>query len=238
MSSQNPTAEPEATPEPEFLPKPEAKPEPEPEAEVEGAWAEPEPDWSSAYYNWGPAWELHVYIFAACYFVIFLLAAISLTSFIKDKQSLKRGKLTFSLLIMVTIFTLLRSMAMFIDPYGTTDTIPNDFFRMLWSVALPGLTASFSVLLLVLLDTTKMSLGPPRFQKLSTILIFTACHFAIVIISDIVFILCQSCKGMLLFCQILFILYGALLAVGYLYSSVAIHKNCAAGNRQGNKLEK
>ena len=238
MTSVSPEAEPDTTsePVPETQPEPEPEIPPEPEAKGESAWAEPEPDWPKAFNDWGVAWELHVYIFATCYMVMFVLAAISLTYFLKDKSSLKKGRMTFSLLIMVIIFTLFRGIAMFMDPYGTTDRIPDNFFRMLWSMALPGLTASFSVLLLVLLDTTKMSLGPPKFQKLSTILIFTAGHFAIVIISDIVFTLCNSCKGMLLFCQILFILYGVLLAVGYSYSSVAINKNCTAGTRQGNML--
>lgn len=208
-------------------------PVPEPEDELESAWAEPEPDWSSALPSWGIAWDLHVYISAGCYLIVFLLAVFSVLYFLKSKQSMKQGKLTISLLFMLIVFTVLRGTVMLIDPYGTTGVMPGDYFRTLWSLALPGLTASFSVLLLVLLDTTKMSLGPPRFQKLSTILIFTALHFTIVIASDVAFSLCDSCRGMLLFCQVLFILYGALLSVGYMYSSIAIHKNCAAGNQQG-----
>ena len=230
------TGEPEVSP--ENIPEPEITSEPEivvePEAELESAWAEPEPDWPSAFSDWGVAWELHVYVFACCYLVIFVLAVFSLTHFFKNKQGMKQGKLTVSLQLMLMIFTLLRSFAMFVDPYGTVGIMPGDYFRTLWGMALPGLTASFSVLLLVLLDTTKMSLGPPRFQKLSTILIFTGCHFGIVIVSDIAFSLCDSCKGMLLLCQILFILYGALLSAGYMYSSIAIYKNTVAGNNQGN----
>ena len=232
------TSEPEITGEPDVTPEiyPESEPGAiaEPESELESAWAEPEPDWTRAFSDWGVAWELHVYVFACCYLVIFVLALLSLTYFLKNKHGLKQGKLTVSLLLMLMIFTFLRSFAMFVDPYGTVGIMPGHYFRTFWSLALPGLTASFSVLLLVLLDTTKMSLGPPRFQKLSTILIFTGGHFSIVIVSDIAFSLCDSCKSMLLFCQILFILYGALLSAGYMYSSIAIYKNTAAGNNQGN----
>lgn len=223
-------------PEPEVTSEPEPEIKPEPDVEPETAWAEPEPEWSTALSDWGVAWELHVYIFAGCYLLILLLASLSLSYFFKNKQLIKSGKLTVSLLFMVTLFTVLRSLTMFIDPYGTTGIIPGDYFRTLWSLALPGLTASFSMLLLVLLDTTKMSLGPPRFQKLSTLLIFTTCHFGIVVTSDIAFSVCDSCKGMLLFCQILFIVYGALLACGYMYSSVVIYKNCAAGDKQGTNM--
>ena len=176
-------SESEITAEPEITPGLYPEPELGSESELESAWAESEPDWTSAFSDWGVAWEMHVYVFAFFYLIIFVLALFSLTFFLKNKQCLKQGNLTISLLLMLIIFTSLRSFAMFVDPYGTVGIMPGHYFRAFWSLALPGLTASFSVLLLVLLDTTKMSLGPPRFQKLSTILIFTGGHFGIVIVS-------------------------------------------------------
>lgn len=228
-------AEPETIPESEG--EPEAEPEVEPEAEGEpeiesGAKAltEPEPEWTVAFNTWGPAWHIHVYMFASLFMLIALLTIMSMCFYITNRRALKQGILTFTLQCLLLYFTLFRSLAMFINPYQTADNINKAVFAMIWSCALPGLTASFSVLLLVFLDTTKMTLGPPVFQKLSVLLLFTTCHFIIVVSSDSICLFSKStCKPMLLFCQILFILYGALLAAGYCYTAICLHRKCVTG---------
>jgi hypothetical protein len=227
-------AEPEAEPEVE----PEPEPESEAESEITGSSnTEPEPNWSTAFDQWGPAWHLHVYIVATAFMLIAIFTAMSMVVYLRDKRLLKQGTLTFTLQCLLLYFTLLRSLVMFINPYQTSDTINDTVFHMMWSFALPGLTASFSVLLLVFLDTTKMTLGPPLFQKLSVLLVFTACHFVIVVLSDVICILSESsCKPMLMFCQSLFILYGTSLSAGYLYTAVSLHRKCVTGVISGKKI--
>lgn len=217
--------------EPEAEADGEVEPESEAESEITGSgYTEPEPNWSLAFDEWGPAWHLHVYIIATAFIVIAIPTGISMTVYIRDRSMLKQGTLTFTLQCLLLYFTLLRALVMFINPYQTADDINDTVFHMMWSFALPGLTASFSVLLLVFLDTTKMTLGPPLFQKLSVLLVFTVCHFVIVVLSDVICVLFKSaCKPMLMFCQSLFILYGALLAVGYFYTAISLHRKCVTG---------
>ena len=217
------------------LPPPEStaapEPETEPETEPEGAFAqadsnpEPEPDWPLAFPTWGVAWQLHVYIIASLFLTIAILSIISMGFYVTNRRRLRQGKLTFTLQCLMLLFTLLRSHCLFIDPYQTRN-ISALGFDIMWSLSLPGLTASFSVLLLVFLDTTKMTLGPPVFQRLPVLLTFTAGHFIIVMVADVVCYVGDACRPMLMFCQMLFVLYGTLLCTGYIYIAIELHKRC------------
>lgn len=220
-------------------PEAEGEVEPESEAEMsepevpvpesESASTEPEPHWPTAFEEYGPAWELHVYACAGMFLFIAVVTGSSMLFYLKSRRTLKQGILTFTLQCLLLLFTSLRSLCLFINPYRTIAHLPSEVFTIIWSLALPGLTASFSVLLLVFLDTTKMTLGPPVFQKLPVLMTFTACHFAIVMASDVVCITSSACKPMLMFCQLLFIIYGILLSIGYLYTAIVLHRKCING---------
>ena len=212
--------------------EPKVTPATEIEAEEDNV-AEPFPKWDEAFQVWGNAWELHVYSFGAIFLVLSLIALYSMTFYLKSCKRLKRGKTTFSLQCLLFIFSSLRGLSLVINPYLTSHTQDTITFAFIWAAALPGLTASFSLLLLVLLDTTKMTLGPPRFQNLYVILGITAGHFVIVMIADVLCFWTDTCKPMLMFCQALFIFYGLVLFIGYLYSAITIYRSCKAGDRSG-----
>lgn len=232
MSYPKAEGEPEGETEPEY----EAEPEAESEVSASESEPEPEPEWSTAFKTWGDAWHTHVYLFATLFLIVALLTAMSMRFYLTDRRRLKQGKLTFTLQCLLFFFTSIRSLCLFVNPYQTK-TMDYLTFDILWSLALPGLTASFSVLLLVFLDTTKMTLGPPVFQRLSVLLIFTACHFVIVMSADIVCYVGNACRPMLMFCQTLFMLYGTVLFAGYLYIAVELYKKCTSGGTvvNGNK---
>ncbi|KAH3773356.1 hypothetical protein DPMN_174715 [Dreissena polymorpha] len=220
----------ESRPEPEVEGNAEAEGthNPEPEGQ-ESSLAEAEPNWPEAFKEWGPAWHLHVYMFASLFLSIAIVTCASMTFYLRDRQRLRQGILTFTLQCLLLTFTLLRSLSLFINPYQTVHGNDSPGLVFMWTFALPGLTASYSVLLLVFLDTTKMTLGPPMFQRLSVLLGITAAHFVVVMTSDIVcFFESSACKPMLMFCQCLFILYGLLLGVGYLYTAIVVTKKCSS----------
>ncbi|OWF39638.1 hypothetical protein KP79_PYT13563 [Mizuhopecten yessoensis] len=238
-----PSLEPETHPEVAVVPQPEVgisepgnesftSSEPmsgsEPFAEPE-SWPEPGPDWSSAYAVWGPAWPSHVFVFGLLFLFLSTTTIVFLIIIFYESKGVFRGKLTLSLLCMTLFFTFLRALSLLSDPYSTTGNIPWIASRLIWSFAHPAITSAFSLILLVLLDTTRMSIGPPRFQKLPAILSVTGFHFLLVGSSDIVVFYQPVAKVMLLLCQTLFILYGLLLTVGYLYVGVKIRRNCVAG---------
>jgi len=214
-----------------LVPEPESENMPEPEGEFMEAVSEsePEPYWPEAVKTLGVFMELHVYIFASLFLVVSIITILSMKFYLRDRRRLRQGILTFTLQCLLVVFTLLRALPLFINPYQTVHA-PSPATRFTWTAALPALTAAFSVLLLVFLDTTKMTLGPPIFQRLPVLLGITAVHFAIVMLSEVVcYFRPAACRPMLLFCQCLFIVYGLLLGGGYLYTAVVMQQKCQAG---------
>jgi hypothetical protein len=76
-------------------------------------------------------------------------------------------KTTVALMLMVLSFSLTRFLFLLLDPYYSRGLMPFLVTRLLFSLGLPGFTASFSIMLLILIDTTRLSLGPPKFRKVS-----------------------------------------------------------------------
>ena len=231
----SPEPEPETTSEPETTAEtePEIFSEPEPEISnpepESNSWPEPGPHWPEAYGEWGVAWHLHVFLFGTIYLLMCLCAIFILCSYFSRQKSFKKGSLTYSLLAMTIIFNFCRILTFFGDPYSTSGRLTPVVSRLLWTLPTPFLLSSFSLILLVLLDTTKFQLGPPRFQKLSTILLFTTAHLVLVLTSDLLVYYSPTSKAMLVICQCLFIIFGLLISVGFLYTGVKIRSNCASG---------
>lgn len=201
------------------------------------SWPEPEPEWNTAFGEWGVAWPLHVYIFGTFYAVAFIFAFLCVMAIVKTIK-LRKGKLTFSLLIMVILFNASRALSLFIEPYYAYGNVPFLTARIIWSIGLPFLTSSFSLVFLVLLDTTKMDIGPPKFQKVSMILTITVIHIGIVMTSDFIVFYEASAKAMLVVCQALFILYGLVLAIGYMFVGIKMRQNSTAGRLLGEIFHK
>lgn len=241
-----PTAEPEITSisnaEPELSTEPETEPGAFPESFIflggtgniggSNSWPEPEPRWSEAFNDWGAAWPLHIYIFGLFYTFAFIFATVCILSIIKKFKDGK-AKLTMALLVMVLLFNVSRAISLFADPYYAFNNIHFILARIIWSVGLPFLTSSFSLVFLVLLDTTKMDIGPPKFQRFSAISIVTGIHITIVVTSDFIVFYNESAKMMLVFCQGIFLSYGLTLAIGYMYVGIKMKQNCAAGSMHG-----
>lgn len=233
--TQIPSLMPEVEPETEAEPIPESEPEPEAEPEPE-MWPEPGPNWDVAYSLWGPAWPFHVYFFAAMFCLIALLAICVLSTFYKKLKLCVRNKMTISILVMILVFGLSRAAFLCLDPYLASGAISPLLYHLLWSIGPPVQTSAFSIVLLVLLDSTKLTIGPPRFQKLSTIAIITLCHFAVVLTVHMLVLYNPDVSDLLIVCQTIFIAYGAALAVGYVYVGVAIKRNSTIAHSGGKCL--
>lgn len=195
-------------------------------------WPEPGPNWDEAYDEWSFAWPLHVYVFAAAYLLISVVAIYIIFSIytahqaesqdnvsnrgrsgstnpptpygqsqdnVRERSGLmtagpntlpvragsvsadrdrsgsyqegRKGssmeKTTVALMLMVLSFSLTRFLFLLLDPYYSRGLMPFLVTRLLFSLGLPGFTASFSIMLLILIDTTRLSLGPPKFRKVS-----------------------------------------------------------------------
>ena len=242
-ASAKPEAEGESWPErnPESS-SPEAEaggsPEGDGSPEAEG-WPEAGPEWDVAKATWAEAWPLHVYLFALAYLLISLVAAhVALAALLRLRgpRLTSMTKTTVSLSAMVCSFSLTRAVLLLADPYSSRGCLPFVAVRLLWSLGLPGFTASFSIMLLMLLDSTKLSLGPPRFQNVATVSLLWLLHVLVVLGSDLLVLYVRAdVRVLLVLCQLLFVLYGILVALGYAYVGVRMRNNLKASNTGGHE---
>ena len=170
--------------------------ESEPYVEPE-TWPEPGPRWSEAFEKWRAAWYIHVYFFAIAFLAIGSYAGYYVILNIYDGL---RGKyLSVCLNGMVLLFGTTRAFVLFLDPYHQGSLIKALFtMRLLWSIGGPCLTASDSLIILALVETARVSIAPPRFQRLETISIVIAFHFVLVIVSDTIVSIYMEAKIMIL----------------------------------------
>ena len=199
--------------------------EPKPES-----WPEPGPRWDEAYETWKWAWELHVYLYATIFLLIGLYAGYYVIANVYD--GLQGKYLSVSLNIMVALFGFTRAFVMFLDPYHQGNIIHNTAaMRVIWSLSGPCLTASDCLMILALIETTKISIAPPKLQKASVNVAIISFHFALVITTDCVVSDYAEAKAMLLFCQLFFTTWGSVLGtvnciLGYkLDKQLFSHKN-------------
>lgn len=186
----------------------------EPESTAE-AWPEPGPDWSKAYKEWGAAWEIHVYLFAVIFLGFGVISAYYIGHGLYVGLDQKYVGFTLNIVMLILGFT--RAFVLFTDPYLQGNTINNvHVMRVIWSLASPCLTSADCLVILVLAETAKISLAPQKMQKFNVIIKIILLHFALVLISDFVVSEFVEAKAMLVFCQVFFILWGAVLGVGYL----------------------
>lgn len=198
----------------------------EPTSEPEMSWPEPEPDWSEAFAKWQDAWPLHTYGFAAIFTIIALIPLLELLRMHVDKA--KITALKSSLLVTIFIFSSTRAIALFVDPYGSTKRFHLVITQLLFSLGHPCIISALSLLLLVLIDTTKMNIAPPKFQRVKFIVPVVIFHVALVIVTDFVVVYFLEAKILLLMCQIYFLTLGILLAVGYVRVGWKIRTNIRA----------
>ena len=203
-----------------------AEPQTEPTAAPEQSWPEPEPDWDEAYTKWQDAWPMHTYGFAAVFTVITMIPPFELLRIHLDKARISPLKST--VLVIIFIFSLTRAITLFVDPYGSTNRFPLVVTQLLFSLGHPCIISALSLLLLVLIDTTKMNIAPPRFQRVQFIIPVVIFHVILVIVTDFVVVYFLEAKVLLLMCQIYFLLLGSLLAIGYVSVGCKIHKNIRA----------
>lgn len=180
----------------------------------------------------GVLWEIHVYGFGLASIMVGAAALTLLLMTLTNKNMLQK-QMTIALFVMLFCFSMARGVLLLVDPYHTRDLIPVLVLQITWSLSLPCFTLMYSVVLLVLIDTTNLSLGPPKFQELYSILGVTACHVILVVVADIVVFYFLNTKPVIALCQALFIIYGVLMGIGYFFASWKIRQNAAAGKYTG-----
>ena len=194
------------------------------------SWPEPGPDWAEAKNTWGIAWELHVYTFGG----VWAIATVYyLFFFVQSIHSLSDGRRRnpfIMLSLQLLIHALCRCLVLFINPYGSNSSSRLTMVVCIttWSFGTAGLISAFGVLLLILLDTTKINIAPPKFQNLTVLIVITSGNFLFVLLGDIIVAIYSSAELVLLLCQSTFSVWGMTITVGYFVVAYRTRRNLKA----------
>jgi hypothetical protein len=117
----------------------------------------------------------------------------------------------------MVVFTFSRAILLFVDPYNSQGLAHGVPYFIVWSIGFPFILSAFSLLLLALVDTTRIDLTPPRFQNLFILTLVSVSHLIIVFITDMISIRFLETKLLLFVCQVYLSLFGLSLSIGFLY---------------------
>ena len=196
--------------------------------------AEPVPEWGPALRTWQWAWEIHWIGFGILFTLLAVYSLIAMSEIIRIKRRTKRGHLALVIASLLLIFGLTRGLFLFINPYESKQcnllpACPVILTRILFGIALPCITASFSLIHLVFLQVMKLKLYPEKLQSgrfLSAVIIF---HFSLTFFAEVMVSLFASWKALIIICQSFYIVLNLILSVSFLYSGTKI-VNCVQRN--------
>ena len=192
---------------------------------------EPLPEWDHAQETWKWTWILHWAGFGA---VFALLALYALWSVIKlaaaSKKHRRKPLLALAINSLLFVFGTSRAMYLFINPYESQQCFlptycPVILARILFGIALPCITASFSLIHLAFLQLSKLKLYPERLQSSACLACIIAFQFGLSLFTEIMITMYANWKMLNIFCQAFFIALGLILSGSFIYSGRIILKS-------------
>lgn len=205
------------------VPSPEHQPEPSSPSSSNDQ-PEPGPSWPEAFKVWKWSWPVHVYAFISCY----LIVAMVTFAYLVHECVLRRStsnRLKVGLFTNLFLFSLTRGVLFLVDPYNSQGVALTTPYFITWSIGFPFILSAFSLLLLAMVDTTRIDLTPPRFQNIFTLSLLSVCHLLIVFITDLISMSFKQAKVLLLLCQIYLSVFGLILSLGFLYVARKLTQN-------------
>lgn len=178
--------------------------------------------------------QAHVYFFGVAFGVVALYSLFSIIRLWKKKHLLSQ-KYFIALNLLVMLMGATRSVYLLIDAYNSNRVYPNLIAYMLYTLFLPCVTSTFSLLFLSLLAATRMKFISPSIQKTRVILSVILMHFILAITTDVLTVCHLDARVILFVCQLFYIAWGLFLFVGFMYIFGRLYK--AAKDRQ-NQMNK
>ncbi|RDD44239.1 hypothetical protein TrispH2_004635 [Trichoplax sp. H2] len=191
---------------------------------------EPNPHWvnSSAIHSWFVAFQFHIYFFATCFGCVGIYA---LASIIAYGESIFKKRFYLAINFLLIFFALVRTVFLLYDPYessndlqrfgNTTQLLPVTT-RVLHGIGYPCLTSAFTLIFLAIINCVKVKTVSKKLQHPAFIVSVITLHFAIVISADTAVAFCGGYKDLLIVCQSLFIIWGAIICISYLFCGYRI----------------
>ena len=190
-------------------------------------WAEPSPNWLKAIKEWNWLWKAHVYGFGGLFVLVTLYAIMCCIASRKTVLTQHRAHRTvMNFILLVAGF--LRSLILFWDPYASssdTTDLQLLFCIISWGISTACITSSFSIMLLIFLETTMTSLGPARFKNLPCLLSITLVNVVYLLMSDLVVWFHHEAKVMIFTCHVTFAVWGLAVSVGYSVAGIRMWRN-------------
>ena len=159
----------------------------------------------------------------------------------------RKKNLVFFLNSMVLIFSSTRATVLLLDPDVSTEDPSKTLLVLcliLHEVGTSCMTSTFSVsVLLMVLDTTKLSLGSPRLQKPGFLIGVWIINVVYLLISDLIVASFNSAKAMIFVSQVMFAFLPCLVIfVGFTVAAYKLWMNLSQFSRQtshpNNKVSK
>ena len=191
------------------------------------SWVEPSPNWLEAIKEWKWLWEVHIYGFGTIFTLIAFFGLVCLLAGRKTIFTRQRVHIAFMNTALITT-GFIRALILFWDPYASSaDTSDSQllFCIISWGIATACITASFSIMLLIFLETTKTSLGPARLKNLPFLLSMTLTNIIYLLVSDLVVWFHPEAKVMIFVCQFTFATWGLAISIGYSIAGMRMWRN-------------
>ena len=190
-------------------------------------WPEPFPEWTRAIEEWNWMWFAHIYGFASLFTLLTLYAVFSLSRFRRMANAKQKVHL---LVVSCALITagIGRALVLFWDPYTSkksSSAIQNVVVFISWGIATACITSAFSIMLLIFLETTKITLGPPKLRNLPLLVSITLTNIVYVTVSDVVVWFYPEAKVMIFICHITFVIWGLALSFGYFIAGFRMWQN-------------
>lgn len=185
---------------------------------------EPGPDWKVAKQLWGFAWEIHWAGFGILFGMLALHSFFALAQ-IKQQQGFGRRPLVVAINFLLAILGITRALFLFLDPYSSGENgfhCPHWLLTLLYGIAFPCLTSSFSLVHLAFLEVANVHIGPSKLQRVPFLSGVITTHFTLVIIAETTTAFNAKVTPLLIVCQSFFILWGFLLSVSFIYSGLKV----------------
>ena len=193
--------------------------------------------------NWEPVgepWVVFFYLHVVVFAVLFLLVGIACVLFLcKHRLTARFAKAQTFVAIDVSLAILGFSRVLFflLDPFGVSGFC-NHFAcvvisRLLASLAFPSLTASYTLVFLTLWQSARIRLGRTCVQDLRIIIPFTLIHYFAAVITEIVgFVSPYPLVFMLITCELVFALWGAIVCATFLVAGIRLLRSVHSSARQ------
>ncbi|KAJ7363378.1 hypothetical protein OS493_011666 [Desmophyllum pertusum] len=191
------------------------------------SWAEPSPNWLEAIKKWNWLWEVHIYGFGTIFVLIAFFALFYLV--VSRKTTFTRHRVHLAVMN-IALFTtgFFRSLILFLDPYASSsDTTDLQLLICIisWGISTACITSSFSIVLLIFLETTRTSLGPARLKNLPCLVSITLANILYLLVSDLVVWFHREAKVMIFVCHVTFAVWGLTVSIGYSIAGIRMWRN-------------